>query len=218
MNGNLNSALTGFSTIFWLYFQNMYLPTFPNPTVITWSSHSHISAASSLVSLNMSSLPTSLLIIPQGLCTGCSFCLEYSSPNSCISLFQVCAQMSPHWLFSDNPFKNCKFSPLPLISPSFLIILPGTSHYLTHSITYLFLFVVHSSPQKDQLHESKVLCLSCSLLLLQHRGQCLAPRRCSVYIYWVNNSKAIILSTAGTGPPLTGFLSIRISHLWQHLL
>ena len=31
VNWNLNSALTGFSTIFWLYSQNMYLPTFSQP-------------------------------------------------------------------------------------------------------------------------------------------------------------------------------------------
>ena len=31
MNWNLNSALTRFSTIFCLYSQNMYLPTFPQP-------------------------------------------------------------------------------------------------------------------------------------------------------------------------------------------
>ena len=101
VNWNLNSALTGFSKIFGSTFKICTCPLFPNHTVITWSSHSHISVASSLVSLNTSSLPTSLLIIPgtllpQGLCTGCSFCLEYSSPNGCISLFQVCAQMSPH--------------------------------------------------------------------------------------------------------------------------
>ena len=63
MNWNLNSALTRFSTIFVSIFKICTCPLFLNPTAITWASHSHISVASSLVSLITSSLPTSLLII-----------------------------------------------------------------------------------------------------------------------------------------------------------
>ena len=100
MNWNLNSALTRFSTIFCLYFQNMYLPTFPQPHCY------HLGQPLSHLSSLFPGLPDYIpsphlfvnhpgTLLPQGLCTGCSFCLEYSSPNSCINLFQVCAQMSP---------------------------------------------------------------------------------------------------------------------------
>lgn len=84
------------------------------------------------------------------------------------------------------------FPPMHTLSPSLSLVLLGTHYHLTHCIVYsaiLFLaFLSHQNCRLLEARDKKNICFFFFMLYFQHLVQCLAYRRLSIFVEYMNVS------------------------------